>query len=179
MQRTCGEFSCWKVRGDYVSFDIEAQGSEVVVKNAGFRVITDTFLGTFLDFRRIESIEGTTTAQDISASISEEDTVELHRFARLMIEGKPTISVVQVVLDAIPDHLDDNLKSEALTKFSKFVKDIGNTLNNKENSWIIKAEAVDELQTFVLAVHQDSFSFLNAEFVQGEETKRLTNDEIL
>jgi len=103
MQRTCGEFSCWKVRDNYVSFDIEAHGSEVVVQNAGFRVITDTILGTFPD---IESLEGTTTAQDIQSSISEENTVELHRFARLMIEGKP----VQVPLTNTivrPLHLTD------------------------------------------------------------------------
>ena len=59
---------------------------------------------------------------------------------------------------------DDFFEMTTTTKFAKFVHAIGNHLNHVQNSWRMKAEAVDELQTFVresLAVNRESFCFLH------------------
>ena len=88
--------------------------------------------------------------------------------------------IVVPVLDPI---VDDNLILRALTFFRQFVNTIGNNLNNNSNSLNIKAEAVHGLHTFIRenlveAENRDSFCFLNAELIQGEGTKRLSNHKI-
>ena len=178
MKQTCGEPSNWKISDNYVSFDLQVDGAEVVVKNARIHTIAETLLGSFPNYRSTIPADARTTAQDIQSTLENFSkrgiNVELGHFERSMMEGKP-------VVDVIPDPLDNEFIGLTTTKFGEFVHAIGNQLNHKENSWRMKAEAVDDLQTFVrenLAVNRESFCFLNAEILAGEKLKRLTTHEI-
>jgi hypothetical protein len=178
VQRTCGQFSSWNIDDNYVSFNVHVQGEELILENAYLHTIADTLLGSYPDHRRTMPALTRTTAQDIEDMIDKmtkscdfDVAAELGRYENLMIQGKP----------AAEDPLDDDFIEMTTTKFGQFVHGIGNHLNHVENSWRMKAEAVDDLQTFVrenLAVNRESFCFLNAEILTGEEKKRLTTHEI-
>jgi hypothetical protein len=189
MKTTCADYSNWKVGDNYVSFDLRVDGAEILVTNACIHTIAETLLGTCPDYRCTIPKNNRTTAQDIQSIIDNiaeggiDANVELGRFERLMMEGKPAVLRPEIGVPVLDLILDDNLILRAKTIYGQFVNTIGNNLNNNSESLNIKAEAVNGLHTFirenlVKAENRDSFCFLNAELIPGESTKRLSNHKI-
>ena len=114
MERTCGEFSSWNIDENYVSFDAQLQGGEIVVENAYLHAITETLLGSYPDHRTTMPADNRTTVQDMEAMIANSQVsdfdvgTELCKYKRLIIEGKhavyaegPKIEIGVPVPDAI------------------------------------------------------------------------------
>jgi len=178
MQLTCGEYSCWKVRDNYINFEIEAQESGIVVKSTGFRVITETLLGTFPDFRQIGQVDQATTAEELASIILEQNAEEaeaLDLLARLMIEGKPVV----VHTEEPEIVVNDDLIAEAIGVFKSFVNDVGNNGNGK--GWDVKADKVKELEQYIrqkLAVDEKSFCFLEEMKLSNHQVKWMINGQM-
>jgi len=102
MKRTCGESSNWKISDNYVSFDLQVDGAEVVVKNACIHTIAETLLGSFPNY----PADARTTAQDIQSTLdnlSERGiNVELGCFERLIVEGNPAVSHTEGPKTVVP-----------------------------------------------------------------------------
>jgi hypothetical protein len=106
MKQTCGESSNWKISDNYVSFDLQVDGAEVVVKNACIHTIAETLLGSFPNYRSTIPADARTTAQDIQSTLDELSergiNVELGHFERLMVEGKPAVSHTEGPKTVVP-----------------------------------------------------------------------------
>ena len=132
MKTTCAEYSNWKVGDNYVSFDLQADGAEILVTNACIHTIAETLLGTYPDYRRTIPKNNRTTAQDIQSIIdiiSEggvDANVELGRFERLMIEEKPA------VLHAEEPEIvfDDDIIARSIPVFEEYVNNVGHKSNH-------------------------------------------------
>jgi hypothetical protein len=67
MKRTCGEFSHWKIGDNYVSFDVQVEGKEVLIANVRIHTIAETLLGTYPDYRKTMPTDNRSTAQVIQS----------------------------------------------------------------------------------------------------------------
>lgn len=148
MQRTCGDFSSWKIDDNYVSFDVEMQGEEIVLENAYLHMIADTFLGSYPDHRNTISTGNRTTAQDIEATVDKMKQIcdfnvgaELYSWESLIMEGKhavlhaegPKIEIVVPALDAIPSSTHQDIPPQDNQRLALDATNVIKTINGLRN----------------------------------------------
>lgn len=61
MRRSCGDFCHWKIGDNYVSFSVDTQDKDIVVKHIRIHTIAETLLGVFPDFRHAKTPDNRTT----------------------------------------------------------------------------------------------------------------------
>jgi hypothetical protein len=179
MQHLRGDFSSWKMDDNYVSFEIEVQGEETVLKNASIHVIADTLLDSYPDCRRTVPAVSWTTAQDIRATVDGLKQIcdfdvdaELDRFKNLLIEGKTLHAEEGEIV------VDDDLIAGSIQVFEEYVVNVG---NKGKKGWKAKADEFRKLEKYIrenLAVNRQSFCFLERGKLSDHEVKWKIGGEV-